>query len=390
MTAVTAPDIRFLAGQHPSPCVSLFVPVTPGRRAEGEVELRNQIARAEAVLAATADPGTADRLLAPARRLCAGVAREPVHGNGLAHFACAETERTYALAGMPAPLAVVGSVFHILPLLGEDSPGHYFLLALSCRAATLYRGSLSGLRPVAVPHMPDGVEGALRTHDPDEPLDQHTVRRGTSSEAPSIGRGVGVDDRKDDLVRYFRGIDRAIHPILRQERAPLVLAGMDYLLPLYAQANKYPHLITDGVSGHPDHAPASDLHRAAWPLVASVIDGPTGRAVRQFHQFQGTGRAVTDPVELAEVAAAGGLENLLLAPTESPGPSGAGDDPSNLAAVHVLRHGGAAHLVDAAAQKGLSAAGLRWLPRDRHRPFINGSPPRFEKHKCESVVGRLE
>ena len=40
---------------------------------------------------------------------------------------------------------------------------------------------------------------------------------------------MGVDERKDELLRYFQHIDRGLHALLREETAPLVLAGVEYL-----------------------------------------------------------------------------------------------------------------------------------------------------------------
>lgn len=369
MTAVTADDIRFLAREHPPLCVSLFVPITPGRRADADVQIRNQLARAKELLSAVTDPASAERLLAPAHRLREEVARVPVRGQGLAHFACPAADRTFSLEAAPAALAVVGSVFHIRPVLEEGEPGHYFLLALSHRAAKLYRGTRHGLEPILVPQMPDGLEDALRNHDSDEPLTLHSFRRGRTAEAVFHGHGVGIDDRKDDLVSYFRVIDRAIHPILCQEAVPLVLAGVTYLLPLYARANAYPHLHASAVPGNPDHSSADDLHRAAWPLVATHCRESADRAIRQFHQLHGTGRTVISATEIAETASAGALGTLLISPPAMAWPTevvGAGDELYNMAAVHVLRHGGDVHRVDSSALGGPHAAGIRWLPRDHH------------------------
>jgi hypothetical protein len=102
-------------------------------------------------------------------------------------------------------------------------------------------------------------------------------------------------------------------------------------------------------------------------LVAPPLAAAVDRAVRQFRQFHGTGRTVTDPTELVEAAAAGGLEALLLTPSaEVWKVTHPGDELYNRVAVHVLRHGGAVHPVEPAALGGLPAAGIRWLPKDHH------------------------
>jgi hypothetical protein len=39
------------------------------------------------------------------------------------------------------------------------------------------------------------------------------------------GLGASADDEKGGLLRYFRAIDRGLHEMLREERAPLMLAA---------------------------------------------------------------------------------------------------------------------------------------------------------------------
>jgi len=55
----------------------------------------------------------------------------------------------------------------------------------------------------------------------------------------------------EPIIEYLRTLDAALHEMLREESAPFVLAGVEYLWPLYRAANTYPHLIEGGVAGKP-------------------------------------------------------------------------------------------------------------------------------------------
>jgi hypothetical protein len=62
--------------------------------------------------------------------------------------------------------------------------------------------------------VPRNLAEALLTHDRDEALTFHTrPTSGGSWGAIFEGHGVGIDDAKDDLLRYFQKIDRALHPL---------------------------------------------------------------------------------------------------------------------------------------------------------------------------------
>lgn len=83
------------------------------------------------------------------------------------------------------------------------------------------------------------------------------------------GHAVDAEENKDEIVQYFREVDRNLRKILHDETAPLVLAGVDFLLPLYKNAAAYTHLLDDGIFGNPEDRRAEDLHAAAWKIVQS-------------------------------------------------------------------------------------------------------------------------
>jgi len=91
------------------------------------------------------------------------------------------------------------------------------------------------------------------------------------------GQGVGIDEAKEDILRYFQHIDRGLHALLKDETAPLMLAGVEYLFPLYQEANTYPHLLEQGITGNPDKLKAETLREKAWDIVEpSVLRGTAG------------------------------------------------------------------------------------------------------------------
>ena len=59
---------------------------------------------------------------------------------------------------------------------------------------------------------------------------------------------------------YFREVDRRIMEVLHEEKAPLMLAGMDHLMALYRQVSRYPQY-EEGLSGNPQYTASEELHR---------------------------------------------------------------------------------------------------------------------------------
>jgi hypothetical protein len=176
-------------------------------------------------------------------------------------------------------------------------------------------------------------------------------------------------------------VERGLHELHREEKAPLALASVEYLWPIYRTANKYPHLVEHGVSGNPDRLNAQELHNKAWAVVRPSFEKDRENAAALYAQLAGTGRTTNDLVQALAAASQGKVEILLIArDTERWGTFDAttgrvtvhdrqlaGDeDLVNLAALETLRHGGAVYAVEAQSlPAGNTLAAIFWLPKAR-------------------------
>jgi hypothetical protein len=52
-------------------------------------------------------------------------------------------------------------------------------------------------------------------------------------QCPVDGHGVGIDDTWNNLLRYSLRVDDGLHKSLHHQKAPLVLAGVQYLFRMY-------------------------------------------------------------------------------------------------------------------------------------------------------------
>ena len=146
----------------------------------------------------------------------------------------------------------------------------FYVLALSQQELRLYRGTPLSLEPVelagldlaAWASMPPRREPRIHTFLAD--------RGGIGMRAVYHGMA-GSDDRKDRVLQHFRGVGRALHEVLGEDDAPLVLAGVRYLQALYRAVNSYPHLLDAGIDGSPGGATTDGMHRQAWSLVEPTL-----------------------------------------------------------------------------------------------------------------------
>jgi len=131
------------------------------------------------------------------------------------------------------------------------------------------------------------------------------------------GQGAPDNDEKGTLLRYFQKLDKGVQELLANEQAPLVLAAVDYLLPIYQEANSYPYLVQEGIEGNPDELGEKELHEKAWAIVRPRFLQEREEAVRRFKQVANTDRASDNLAEIVPAAYYGRVETLFVVPDHS-------------------------------------------------------------------------
>lgn len=386
MDLITRDDLKPLLANKVSPCVSVYLPTHRGGAEADPIRLKGHLNEVEQrLLALGMRAPQAREFLASARLLLEDDTFWKHQCDGLALFLAPGMLRLFRLPLAFPDVVVVADHFHITPLLPlVNGNGRFFLLALSQNAVRLLQGTRDNISEVDLTGVPRNLAEALLTHDKDAVLTFHTRPVGSIGSWGAIfhGQGVGIDDEKKDLLRYFQQIDRGLHPLLSQEKAPLVLAAVDYLLPLYRRANTYPYLQEVGVEGNPDRLSNRELHERAWALVRPQFEAAQRRAADQFCQLAGTGRTASELEQILSAALAGEIETLfvpfgvqkwgrfdtLTGHLEIHEKALPGDeDLLNLAALSTLRHGRTVFAVDPTRIPGdAGLAAIFCLPLAKH------------------------
>jgi len=366
MDLFTRDDLKTLIGEHPSPCISLFMPAHRSGAEEDSIRWRKHLAEAEERLAkAGRRAAEVKELLQPGRRLLDDIELWKNQSDGLATFLAPQFLRLFRLPLSFQDKVVVANRFSITPLLPLlTGNGRFFVLALSQHAVRLLQGTRYSVSEVDLKGVPGSLAEALLTHEAMQPFSFFGRRAGEGAGSWGgifHGHGVGIDDSKEELLHYFQKIDRGLHPLLREEEAPLVLAAVDYLQPIYRQANTYAQLLEQGVEGNPDRLSGRELHDRAWPLVQPLFEAEQQRAAAQYRQLAGTEHASGDLEAVVAAAYEGRVETLFVAlgreaggifdPTsgrvEQHKEAPFGDvDLLDLAAAHTLSHGRTVYAVE--------------------------------------------
>ncbi len=345
-------------------CVSIYLPT---HRAGSDIQqdpirLKNLLRRAEESLSAGGMRGAAAReLLQPARELIDDRAFWHYQGDGLALFVAPGIFHCYRLPVRFDPLVVVTDRFHIKPLISLlAGDGRFYILALSLGRVRLLHATRHSVAELKIGDLAAGLEEALGYDNAERRRQMHTGREGRRGNQAGIFHGhgdEGLDDAKDNILRHFRRVDRGLRERIPDDRAPWVLAGVDYLLSIYREASGNPYLLSQAVEGSPDRASPAELHRAAWRLVRPVFAEAQREAEARYRErvAKGGGLASSELSEVVPAAYHGRVESLFVALGVQKW--GVYDSISNAVAQHGRAEPGDRDLLDLAAVRTLMNGG---------------------------------
>ncbi len=365
-------ELDTLMTTQEQPWVSIFMPThRPG--AEGQqdpIRLKNLVRQAEERLVAFGlRSPDARKLLGQPHKLLADDLFWRDQQEGLALYCAPSSFRTYRLPLRFDETLVVGARPYVRPILPLfTTQCRFFVLAWSKQHLRLFSASRHAINELPLTGVPRSLEEAMKYDEFDKPRRARWVQptgigRTGHAEGGAAFRGLGEESEgnKDNLLRYAQMVDRGLHGMLREERAPLLVAAVDYLIPIYREANTYAHLLDHGLEGNPDTLKPEDLHRQAWRVVEPHFKAREEEAVARFTTLRGAGRTSRELRDIVPAAAEGRVETLWVArgvqawgrydPTDSSVvlhdmPHAGDQEMLDLAAVQTILHGGTVYPID--------------------------------------------
>ncbi len=354
MNLLTNEDLTTLINFQDDLCITIYLPTfrAGAETRQGRIRLKNLIRAAEERLIKSGlRSPQAGQLLEPLKKLTIDDLFWQHQSEGLAIFLSSDIFIFYHLPINFEEFLQVGKRFHLkplLPLLGED--GLFYVLALSQNAVRLLQCSRSSVRELELDNIPQSLAEALQFDDPEKQLQYHShTLDGSRRQAAAIFHGHGgvADDAKDNILRYFRLIDRGLQEIMREETSPLFLAGVSFLHPIYREANTYGALVEEGIPGNPDDLNPEDLKTLAWPLAEQYFRQDAQEALNRFGPLKGTGKTTYNIIEALPAAYHGRVEALFIA--QGAGQWGSFDPQTNAVNIHPQAEPGDEDLFDLSA-----------------------------------------
>lgn len=318
------PDaLKSLVEQQGKWCVSLYMPTHRAGREQQQnpIRLKNLLAEAEATLLANGiRRPEVQKLMQPAEELLWNREFWQSQGDGLAIFLTNDFHKIYRLPVAFEEAVDTGNGFHIkplLPCLGRSI--RFYVLAVSLNNIHLFEGNADTMDEITL-NFPTSMQEALGMDDPEKYLNMH-------SGSVSMGEGKGgagvfhghdpADEDKKNILRFLQSVNQGLNQMLEEKNIPMVLAGVDYLLPIYREASSYQNLLEHAIPGNPDRENAKELHEKAWQIVRPIFEKSQKKAFEKFEQLSGQqSKLATSDIKAAVKAAVFGQVETIFVPIE--------------------------------------------------------------------------
>lgn len=315
MDTINITEIKRLAELKDETAVSIYLPthLAPDARQDA-IRLKNLVQRAEDELEARGvRRSDAKELLSTAGRLSNDVDFWKGLNQGLAIMVTPNLFRAYRLPVSFQESLTIQHRLNVKPLLPAADRGERFLLLLlSQNNIRLFGLSRTEIHEVAVKGLPANKQLALDYDGADRGEQVHEGMRGNLGKPAGIYHGQGgvKDTAKVDLTLFFQAVNRTLDPVFQNETAPLLLGGVDYLLPLFRQTCSYANLMQRHLGGNCDRLTEQQLFERSWEVMHPYFDRSRREALGKLQALLGTEKASADVAEVATAAMNGKIDVL--------------------------------------------------------------------------------
>lgn len=272
--ALTKDDVLRLSQYHHTACITIYIPTHRSGAAtlngEDSLSLKNQLKELRNKLS---DNGMSskqiEKLATPVLNLIDDADFWRHQSEGLAIFVSEEVFEKYTVPVSFEPFNYLSSAFYMLPLLPLfNDYGLFFLLTLKKDEVKFYEGNKYGLTEIDMTDaIPSRIEDAVG-YDYEQKHLQYRTHRGNNRPGSFHGHGENETKERNELLIFFREIDRGIMSMLHEfQEPPLLVCCLDYNFHIYKEANTHKNLYPQHISLNPAGLDLKTLHEKAWEII---------------------------------------------------------------------------------------------------------------------------
>lgn len=218
---------------------------------------------------------------------------------------------------LPAPVKeeiLINNSFYVSPLVPHISNGnHFFLLVFSKQYTQFYRGDAYGMEKMEVEGLPYGIDDVIHY---EEKGGKQLFRMGGTAPGAGAnfhGSSPGTADEKVYIAKYLKEVDSTLwKEVLSTEKAPLVLAAVDYMTTIYRQISMYRNICEKSLTGNFELEDDNALFKRAIEIVTPYFQEEDRKALNTFYDQSATGLTSSSPDEIIPASHYGRISDLFI------------------------------------------------------------------------------
>jgi hypothetical protein len=318
MKLITDKEFETLASVQGDYCVTIYMPtsrageaVTSGKDA---LNFKNQLQRVKHTLQELGmTEAEAKEYLQPAQKLHDDNNFWHHQLEGLAVFLSKNHFSYHRLPVRLEEFSCVTSCYHLLQLVPFFSgDGIYYILALSLEKVRLFEATRFYVNELDVSErIQQGIKEVEKYYE----FERSEENQGGLVPNPQNRNGQGElrPTKKDIVEEYFRNVVVGLKTIVMTNRTPIVVAGVDYLHPIFKDAANGLNVMPQGIYGNPDELKAKDLHAKSWGAVEAYFNKEKEKNREAYGDWAGTGKTSYDITQIVPAAFNGRVDTLFVA-----------------------------------------------------------------------------
>jgi hypothetical protein len=360
-----------LANYNASCCISVFLPTHKAgvdvNEQKDSLAFKNALQKISVMLYEKQMPASEiEKILEPGYTLLRNEDFWRKLSEGLAIFIAGGYFKFVKMPFTPKEEILVNKSFYLsqlIPLLASKE--HFYLLVISKKQAKLFRANAFGMEFISIPEMPNGVDDVVHF---EEKEDQKLFRTGSSGDGAGAnyhGIGAGKPDEKVNVASYLEEVDDTIwKEVLHNENAPLLLAGVEYLIPIYKQVSDYNFIWYDAITGSHEHDDVNSLYSLALEKMQPYFQERLVKALASYGNQSATNLTSSNPKEIIPAAHYAKVAHLFIQKDERLW--GRFDERNNILTLHENQDDEDECMLDKAAIKTILNGGeVHILPKEK-------------------------
>lgn len=298
MDILTVQDLQELINKESNIFISIYLPTFRSGVdiRQNHIKFKQLLREAEARLYdMEMTKSEVEEFLKPATNLITETKFWQNQGDGLALFIHSDGIDYFRLPVEFNETIEISNKIYIKPLLPLfTGNGQFNILALSKNQVRLFRCSRQTVKEIELKDAPDSMHDMQVDDEVDDPRGDLALRvsRNIGKNQLTYNKVTQVQSTEDDyerneLTRYFRAIDESLINMHKGDVVPLVLAGVEYLIPIYREKSKYSYIVEDFIKGNPELLNGEELHKLAWEIVEPLFNKDKELAEERYKQYRG-------------------------------------------------------------------------------------------------------